>query len=283
MSNPRKFTIPKVTYSLVAALFAIVLITSPKCLCADQTKSGEMLSQIMDLHKDLVTNEMFLDQAKMLGVYLEAAQPLEEAKKVEIYSKVLDILTKIKNSGSQSPIKPPKDEGQPEQKTYEGEQKGKNVFVPGSAVLEIFKADSIETIPKLPVIRTYWERDLAYDGDFLIPDREPEIGRGSHYVAKFSFYYEAKQPGKYGFTIIHNRVNSCVLTIGGVQIANTAGKEVGQGVCTLEKGFHRVEFWLSSVTRYAYQKPASFQVKCLAPDSFDGILITKDMMLLKKE
>jgi hypothetical protein len=237
----------------------------------------------MDFHKELVTNEMFLAQAKMLGAYLEAAQPLEETKKVEIYGKVLDILTKIKGSGTQVSAKPMKDAGQSEQKSFEGEQKGKNVFVPGAALLEIFKADSIETVPKLPVIRKYWERDLAYDGDFLIPDRESEIGRVSHYVAKFSFYYEAKQPGKYGFTIIHDRMNSCVLTIGGIQIANAAGEEVGQGVCTLEKGFHRVEFWLSSVTRYAYHKPASFQVKSLAPDSFDGVLITKDMMLLKKE
>lgn len=301
MNITRQFTIPRVTFRLVVASLAIVFITSPKYLYANQTKSEEMLNRIMDLHKELVTNEVFLAQAKMLGAYLEAAQPLEEAKKVEIYGKVLDILAKIKSPGTQVSATPPKDEGQSEQKTFEADQRGKSVFVPGAALLEIFKADSIETIPKLPVIRTYWERDLAYGGGFLLPDRVSEVGRGSRYVARFSFYYEAKESGDYGFTLLHDTDNVCKLTIGGVDIAKVARESAGQGVCNLRKGFHRLEFWLVSAVGHRYMaeqeghkrqghptlgrssESASFAVKVLTPNALDSVPLQKDMMLLKKE
>jgi len=305
--NPiRQFTISKVTFKLVVTSLAIGFIITSRCLFAGQATSEEMLSRIMDLHKELVTNEVFLAQAKMLGTYLEAAQPLEETKKVEIYSKVLDILTNIKASGTQVSVKPPKDKGQSEQNAFEEEQKGKNVFVPGAALLEIFKADSIETIPKLPVIRTYWERDLAYSGGFLLPDRFSEIGKETRYVARFSFYYEAKEPGDYGFTIVHNEQgNAAKLTVGGVDIVKVNRDSSGQGVCNLKKGFHRLEFWLvSAVVDHQYRaerdrprkdrsrvetvfegsySAASFEIKVLTPDALDAVPLTKDMMLLKKE
>jgi len=271
---------------------------------ASQKSSEELLLEIMDLHSDLVTNEIFLAQAKMLGAYLEAAQPLQETKKVKIYTTVLQIITNIKKSPAQIPPQPSEKKQESQQKTFEAEQKGKSVFEPGAALLEIFKADSIETTPKLPVIRTYWERDLAHIGGFLLPDRVAEVGREARYVAQFSFYYEAKEPGDYGFTLLHDTDNVCKLTIGGVDIVKVARESSAQGVCNLREGFHRLEFWLVSAVPYRYQperdrsarergivetvfegryREASFVVRVLTPNALDAVDLTKDMMLLKAE
>ena len=85
-----------------------------------------------------------------------------------------------------------------------------------------------------------------------------------------------------------------MLKIGGVTIMETAlRKPICQGVCNLEKGFHRIEFWLGALTEEKWLKKwegifserslAAFQVKVLTPDAFDAVPITKDMMLLKKD
>jgi hypothetical protein len=289
-------TKPSRTDSIVVALgiplFLALLAVGAENPPAGQETSENLLLKIMDLHSQLVTNEVFVAQAKMLGAYLETAQPLEEAKKVKIYTTVLQIITKIKESPAQISARPPEKEDKSEEKGFEGEEKGKTVFVPGAALLEIFKvkggrADSLENIPDVPVIRTYWKAGLAYEGNFLLPERLAEIGERSAYAGKFSFYYEAKQPGKYGFTIQHHSGNSGSLTIGGVEVVKFGGQEVVcQGVCNLEKGFHRLEFWLLSealTERSVYGQLAAFQVKILTPDAFDAVPITKDMMLLKAD
>lgn len=174
-------------------------------------------------------------------------------------------------------------------------QESKSIYEAGEALLEIFKADSIEKLPDLPVIRTYWKRDLAYSGGFLIPDRISEIGRGSLYIAKFSFYYEAHQTGKYGFTVVNKRHfshtdfafgekgNAFKLTIGGVDVVDIVREKVGQGVCNLKKGFHRVEFWYVDKVETTVSYRTGFEVRVLAPDAFDAVPLTKEMMLLKRE
>jgi hypothetical protein len=294
--------------AVILALSLTFLTAGAVNTCAAQQTSEDLLLKIMDLHSQLMGNEVFLAQAKMLGAYLEAAQPLEETKKVKIYKTVLQILTKIKESPISALPTPSKTKEDATHKTSEAEQEDKTVFVPGAALLENFKADSIETMPRLPVIRTYWNRDLAYSGGFLLPDRYSEIGRQSRYVARFSFYYEATELGDYGFTIVHggsNRgiwsgrnPNACKLTVGGIEAANVQPNEPsGQGVCTLRKGFHRVEFWLVSAIGNMYQPEwppdkynyypdysyANFEVKVLRPNTLDAVPITKDMILLKKE
>ena len=176
------------------------------------------------------------------------------------------------------------------------EVEGKSVYELGAALLEIFKpkgngANSLENLPDLPVIRTYWKRDLVCSDRFLLPDRASEIGRNAAYVAKFSFYYEAKQAGKYGFTIQQGQdlsgMSRCRLTIGGVEIVKSGQEPVCQGVCNLEKGFHRIEFWLFAgggpFAGFWGITPATFRVKILTPDAFDAVPLTKDMMLLRKE
>jgi hypothetical protein len=169
--------------------------------------------------------------------------------------------------------------------------------VPGAALLEVFKADSMETIPELPVIRTYWRRDLAYTGGFLLPDRYSEIGKnGAPYVARFSFYYEAKESGDYGFTLLNEREltrrSACKLTVGGVDVVKASQEPSTQGVCKLVKGFHRVEFWLLSRITTSYQPPGvdvlanrgtSFEVKILVPNALDSVRLTKETMLLKAD
>ncbi len=281
-----------IPFVLVALLVLMSLAGGSEQAQASQRNSDELLLEIMDLHSELVTNETFLAQAKMLGVYLKAAQSLEESKKIKIYSKVLDILVKIKESAVQISPRLSEIEGEAEKKTLEEDQERKSVYEPGAALLEIFKADkaeSLDNLPDLPVIRTYWNRDLACSSHFVLPDRISEIGRNSPYVAKFSFYYEAKRAGKYGFTVQHVRVNNCKLRIGGVDVVEANPTEpAAQGVCNLQNGFHRVEFWLISRAKESgwspgREKAAGFQVKILTPDAFDAVPFTKDMMLLKKE
>jgi len=272
------------SFPLVLMLFA----ADAECAQASQKSSDELLLEIMDLHSELVINETFLAQARMLGAYLEAAQPLEESKKIKIYVKVLNILLKIKTSPIEIKEIADETESVAEQKPLEEEkQEAKSVYEPGAALLEIYKIDpDKKEIPELPVIRTYWRRDLAYSGDFLLPDRLSEIGRGSPYGAKFSFYYEAKESGKYGFTVVHDRQNDCGIKIGDVEIVSSPRNETSaQGVCNLKKGFHRVEFGLGAYTpRVSWStQQASFQVKILTPSAFDAVPLTKDMMLLKKE
>ena len=296
MNLRRPTTIKSIALALTIPLILMFFVADAECAQGGQKSSEELLLEIMDLHSELVTNETFLAQAKMLGAYLEAAQPLKEAKKINIYKKVLDILVKVRESGRRVPTTSTQQQGKVEQKTLEGDQEGKSVYEPGAALLEIFKVnESYPEIPELPVIRIYWKRDLTYSGKFLLPERLSEIGDSLPYVAKFSFYYEAKQTGKYGFTILHNRVNSCRLAIGDAEIVKavgmidskertrTRGSSVAQGVCTLAKGFHRVDFRLISVTRYNFEDTGSFEVKVFAPGTFDAVPLTKDMMLLKKE
>lgn len=298
MNVTKTTRIHSMTLALSFPLVLMLFAADAEYAQASQKSSDELLLEIMDMHSELVTNEIFLAQAKMLGAYLEAAQPLEESKKIKIYAKVLNILSKIEASPIELQPIAAEEESGAQQKTFEGEQAGKTVYEPGAAHLEIFKLTgnetSLENIPELPIIRTYWKSGLACSAAFVLPERLDEVGEVSAYVAKFSFYYEAKQPGKYGLTILHNENNVCILKIGGVTVVEPPQERVRgyasvyQGVCNLEKGFHRVEFWLVSRSPNKYSlrgrsKDAEFQVKILTPDAFDAVPITKDMMLLKKE
>jgi hypothetical protein len=296
---------------IVAGVFLLIFFVSDTVsVQASQQSSVDLLIKIMDLHGELVGNEVFLAQAKLLGAYVEAAQPMDEKGKVVIYTKVLSILSKIKLT----PIEISTDSSDSQtstetQSASPGKKESRSVYEPGAALLEIFKADSIETIPALPVIRTYWNRELIYTGGFLVPERAMEIGQESRYVARFSFYFEAKEWGKYGFSVANYELNSCKLIIGGIKIFHSIGviekgesrpyrygTNTAQGVCTLEKGFHRLEFYLFSEIPKQYRadsekssstdknyKMAEFQLKVLSPDGFDAIPITKNMMLLKKQ
>jgi hypothetical protein len=287
MNRTKPSKTDSIVFALAIPLFLAFLAVGAENPPAGQETSEDLLLKIMDLHSQLVTNETFVAQAKMLGAYLEAAQPLEEAKKVKIYTTVLQIITKIKESPAQISPRPAEKEDKGEQKGFEGEEKGKSVFQPGAALLEIFKLkgneNSLENIPEVPVIRTYWKGDLGSSQDqFLVPDRYSDIGYGSMYAGKFSFYFEAKEAGKYGFSIQRGRYISygiCTLTIGGVEVVKSGRDSVVQGVCNLEKGFHRVEFWLLATAG----NPVDFQVKILIPDAFDAVPITKNMMLLKAD
>lgn len=298
MNVTKTTRIHSMTLALSFPLVLMLFAADAECAQASQKSSDELLLEIMDSHIELVTNEIFLAQAKMLGAYLEAAQPLEESKKIKIYAKVLNILSKIKTSPIEIKEIAANPESGAEQKTFEGEQGAKSVYEPGAALLEIYKIDpDKKEIPELPVIRTYWKRDLVHGGGFLVPDRVSEIGKDSPYLAKFSFYYEAKQSGRYGFTVVNKRdfrytdfafgekvITFFKLTIGGVDVVQVSTEPAGQGVCNLKKGFHRVEFWLSAYAkerrRSAY---AGFDVKVLTPGAFDAVPLTKDMMLLRKE
>jgi len=256
-----------------------------------------LLLEIMDLHAELVTDADFVGQAKMLGAYLEAAQSMDAGKKARIYERVLSILLKIKASqGARMPHRampevPPQIHPQKPADT-------ETTFTSGGAVLEVFRIDPEKTekpILDIPVVRTQWSRGLSHKGLVILPQRQAEIGkRGTPYAAKFSFYYHAKQRGKYAFTILQGK-NYCGLQIGDTPVIRAQSDNTGsrQEELDLESGFHRMEFVLVSavpedflgfgVGAFGSNKwDATFEVRVLPPDGFDSVPITRDMMLLKK-
>jgi len=280
--------------SVVCALVVLIALMVVPSFAAEaeepQTapeRSEELLLEIMDVHTQLVTNNIFLAQAKVIAAYLEASLQLEKPNKVKAYEKVLKILSQIRAAPPQAALKAVESVREtPEEAVAEGRsgQETKPTYEPGAALLEIFKANTIDNLPPLPVTRAYWKRDLACSEEYVLPDRIKDVGRNSPYVAKFSFYYHAKEPGLYGFIVALNswslQNQACKLRVSGVDVIDVgpAPNEVTQGVCNLDRGFHRLEFFFASTTRFGR---SAFEVKVLPPRAFDAVLLTKDMMLLK--
>ena len=279
-------------FTLIIPFVLMFFTINPENVEAGQKSSDELLLQIMDLHAELADNNLFLAQADLLAAYIEIAQQMDDQKKMEIYEKVINILRKIKESSKD--IFTSSLETRSEINTQvvtEGDDSRKSIYEPGASLLEIFIIDpDKKEIPDLPIIRTYWERDLAsMERICILPDRASEIGLNSFYYAKFAFYYEAKQSGKYGFTIVKKEEmgsaggNAFKLSIGGIDVIELTNEPVVQGLCELKKGFHRIEFWFGDRVTDNVFTNRGFEVKVLAPNSFDAVTITKDMMLLKKE
>jgi hypothetical protein len=279
--------------------FCLLLPWLPQNTANGAEAPEELLLRIIDAHKRLATEEVFLAQAKMLGAYLEAAGSLDQNSKRAIYTKVLDILKTIEISKSQASESPRKaDRGSDPRKSRSAPAASKNTYEPGGAILEIFRSDSIEMVPDLPIMRTYWNRVLAYsDKDCILPERAAEIGQRSPYVARFSFCFEAKQSGQYGFTLVDivnqkgqsrfwaDRKTAIAqkLAVGGVDVAVMHREPTAQGVCSLKKGIHRIEFWFTDyVETTGFRQPRGFEVRVLTPDAFDAVPISAEMMLLKK-
>ncbi len=62
------------------------------------------------------------------------------------------------------------------------------------------------------------------------------------------------------------------------------GASVLQGSANLEKGFHRIEFWLASTaTSSRRSRNAYFEVKVHPPTEWSAVPLTKDMMLLRTD
>jgi general secretion pathway protein G len=70
-----------------------------------QKQSDQLLLDIMDMHEQLATNEVFLAQANLVAVYLQAAQQSDEAGKVQIYQRVQRLLAKIRRASEDKPDK----------------------------------------------------------------------------------------------------------------------------------------------------------------------------------
>jgi hypothetical protein len=297
---------------LMQCILPIVLASSSFAVGGEPAQmppkpSDKLLLEIMDLHAQIVTREAFLVQAKMVGTYLDAARQSKEPERVEVYSRVLGILSQIKNA---PPISPVTNQGA---RTHVAEsavnqepppEENTTAYERGAALLEIFTADpKTNAIPDLPVIRATWKRDMAYSGAFLVPERIQDVGGEANalhnprlpYVAKFSFYYHAEQQGKYGFTVMRNGFSECKLTVGGALIAHSGKPQQSseprtiQVECTLKKGVHKIELSLASsaagegtLDSAHSDGPPSFQVKVLTPQASDAVQLTRDMMLLKK-
>ena len=199
------------------------------------------------------------------------------------------------SAGKEQEKSPDKETGAQNKVIYEG----------GVALLEVFKADSIDQIPHLqPVITVPWMHDFAcmapaagtniwlvrdgYKDAFLVPELAYGLGArpgeeySYPYVAQITFYYEAKESAKYTFSVWHGR-NACVLTVGDFLITDLSPDEpTAKGACQLEKGFHRVVFWLiSNINSGTAGNDPYFQVKVFPPGASEPIPVTRDMMFME--
>ncbi len=224
MGTANRTAMGTIVFGLVAMLLSCPSVTGAEEEQAEPKRSDQLLLEIMDMHAVLASNEVFIAQAGVFAAYLETARGSDEAMKIEIYTRVQRLLAKLKPatasvSEAAEPATPDVEAKPPAIRPDEA----KTTYVPGGALLEVFKTDSIDNLPPIPITRAHWKRDLACSEGYVLPLQINEIGEGSPYVAKFVFYYEAKQPGMYGFTITHlARSNGFRLTVGNVLIARSA-------------------------------------------------------------
>jgi general secretion pathway protein G len=64
-----------------------------------------LLLEIMALHEQLATNDVFLAQANVVAAYLQAAQQSDETMKAQVYQRVLRVLSRIQRDSPSDPIK----------------------------------------------------------------------------------------------------------------------------------------------------------------------------------
>ena len=184
------------------------------------------------------------------------------------------------------------------------EQNGPD-YQQGLGLLEVFKTDSPDMIPRLdPVLKVPWMHELVckppntgtniwlirdgYKDAFLVPECAHELGArpgdkySYPYVAQITFYYEAKESGKYTFTIWHGH-NAFTLTVGDSLMANLSWEESNtRGVCELKKGFQRVILWLVSDMSGAESKnDPYFEVQVILPNTLAAVPVTREMMFVK--
>jgi len=272
-------------------MIAVVLFSSCMIAGAEEGQTGlqdseQMLLEIIDMHTRLVNNETFLAQAGAVGAYLEAAKEANESMKCQIYGRVQKLLSRIQLAGAREYLEA-KEQGSERSRTSSRTRssEGSSSYERGKALLEIYRASSMNQLPDLPAIRAYWTEALAFKRGrpglggvgFLVPEHEDEVRNNSTepYVAKFTFWYEVVEPGKFGFTILPGRSGEYILRIGGVDVVKSS-RGIKQGICMLEKGFHRAEFWYIG-------KYAAFEVKVLPPGAFNAVPFSRDMLLLKKQ
>ncbi len=183
-------------------------------------------------------------------------------------------------------------------------QKGPH-YAPGVGLLEVFKTESSDMISHMePVLKVPWMHDLAckppdsgdniwqvrngYPDAFLVPECAPGLGArpGSEYsfpyVAQITFYYEAKEPGRYTFTAWHGQ-NNFTLTIGDFLIANLSPDQpTAQGACELKQGLHRAVLWLvSNIYSGDSKNDPYFEVKVITPNASAAAPVKRDMMFVK--
>lgn len=182
-----------------------------------------------------------------------------------------------------------------------------NDYQSGSAVLRVFKADSADAVSdQEPVFKMRWTRDLACvppdsggniwlvapdcPDAFLAPERAYGLGvrpggvYSFPYVARFSFYYEAKAPGRHTFEVWHGH-NTVKLIVADSLIADMQPDESQRkGICVLEKGFFPAELWIiSNIYGGAAKNDPYFRVDVSAPGAAAAVPVTRGMLFVKTE
>ncbi len=247
-----------------------------------RAEGTEYVLQILELHEQLATNEAFLEQAKLLGAYMQEAQGMGHDDRVKVYERVLSILRRIAAApppakaaaapsapAAAGPAPAPKPPPDPEPA---GATPG-GTLDSGAAHLEWFKTDSLDAMPDVPVRKALWTRDLLAMGEAGDKDLPPSPDG----AARISFYFEAKIAGEYRFSAQHGW-NDLRMLVGGRQVIDLKkdGERSGHGVVHLEEGFHRIDVLLR------YGSP-SFAVGVLAPGASESRVVTRSDLLLKRE
>lgn len=187
------------------------------------------------------------------------------------------------------------------------EQQAPPLYAPGVGLLEVYKTESPDMIPHMePALKVPWMHDLVckapdkgdniwqirsgYQDAFLVPECAPGLGAtpGSEYslpyVAQITFYYEAKEPGNYIFSVWHGQ-NSLTLTIGDFLIANLSPQQPSaQGMCEFKQGFYRAVLWLvSDIYSGNLKKDPYFEVKVTAPNAPAAVIVSRSMIFVKAD
>lgn len=233
---------------------------------------------IATLQADLACNDIFLKQCKIIESLLDSARELHGPERLRLLVQIVRTMQNIKEDSRISKrIATPNDVNSSSKEQVER----------GSAVLELFKAKSIENLG-LPVARTHWNRSMEAKGlSHYIKEKKDLFPVGIPMVARFRFSVVSRMTGKYGFTVTcDNCISSQVIThsgdqqkdfqemffsckcsrliklfVDGIPVVqasrflnnddqNLVGETVANGSVSLAKGFHSCELYLLITPHY---------------------------------
>jgi hypothetical protein len=261
---------------LAAALFSLVFVAPARA------EGTEYVLEILELHEKLATNELFQQQAKLLGAYMLEAQAMDHDNRVRTYQTVLRILRLIDNAPATRDATPPAPPEKPAAPAAPSDSKPATetpaaTLDSGAAQVEWFNTGSLDEMPDAPVRRALWKRDLFAMG--AEDDRDLPKQAETPAAARITFYLEAKVAGEHSFAAQHADCRMRVL-VGGKPVVDLKGdgKRSGQDKMHLEQGFHRVDVLLL----YGKDERPSFAVSVLPPGEAESHVLSKSELMLKR-
>jgi hypothetical protein len=178
---------------------------------------------------------------------------------------------------------PPSQEEEPDTKA------GTKSYAAGAAKLEVFLATALERLPESR-FGELWKDDLDTfklanalrcgrgSASFLVPSRYDELGYGTPYVGRFTWYLRVERPGTHSFTISH-KTRQVRILVDGSEILDAGSHKPAQGSVELKKGHHKIEFLVRDLAGHS----PWFTLRLKRPDDLDGKVVEKRDLHLPRE